>query len=262
MPVNWIDVSQLSFNTILLLERIQLSWLPGWLQEVDFSIALRANPVVEWYLRHKCPDLNPWLDQVMALTRGDPPAESPRIRQAEMAILNQVNDLLVYALDPALYDAQPFLGWNSTELINLIDFSGKCVIDIGAGTGRLTFLAAEKAEVVFAVEPVANLRYYLKQKAKCLGFNNVFPVDGIITEIPFPSGFGDVVMGGHVFGDQPEEEFMELFRVTKPGGMIILCPGNTDQDNDAHHYLIAQGFQWSRFNEPGDGMKRKYWLNK
>jgi len=44
--------------------------------------------------------------------------------------------------------------------------------------------------------------------------------------------------------------------------MIILCPGNTDQDNDAHHYLIAQGFQWSRFNEPQDGMKRKYWLNK
>lgn len=25
------------------------------------AIVLRANPVVEWYLRHKCPQIIPWL---------------------------------------------------------------------------------------------------------------------------------------------------------------------------------------------------------
>ena len=66
MSVNWIDVSSLSFNSLLLLERVQLSWFPGWLPETELAIALRANPVVEWYLRHKCPDLGVWLDGVLA----------------------------------------------------------------------------------------------------------------------------------------------------------------------------------------------------
>ena len=66
MPLNWIDVSDLSFNVILLLEREQLSWLPGWLPEPELALALKANPAVEWYLRHKNPDLGPWVDQVMA----------------------------------------------------------------------------------------------------------------------------------------------------------------------------------------------------
>ncbi len=31
-------------------------------------------------------------------------------------------------------------------------------------------------------------------------------------------------------------------------------------DNDSHHFLVSQGFAWSRFEEPRDGWKRKYWL--
>jgi hypothetical protein len=44
MPVNWMDVTSLSFNNLLLLERVQLSWFPGWLPEPELAIALRANP--------------------------------------------------------------------------------------------------------------------------------------------------------------------------------------------------------------------------
>jgi hypothetical protein len=44
-PLEWMDVSQLSFNTLLLVEHVQLSWLPGWLPERELGIALRANPV-------------------------------------------------------------------------------------------------------------------------------------------------------------------------------------------------------------------------
>jgi len=257
MSVNWMDVSDLSFNTLLLLERVQLSWFPGWLPEDELAIALRANPTVEWYFRHKCPDLNEWLDGAMA--KGSRPAGAEEIRQAELAILRSINDLVVYAVDPAVYDAQPFLGWDSSELTSLVDFTGKTAIDVGAGTGRLALVAAEKADSVFAVEPVANLRYYLREAAGARGFTNVYPVDGLITQIPFPDGFADVTMGAHCFGDFPEEEYREMVRVTKPGGMVILCPGNNDIDNAAHHLLVSEGFQWSRFEEPEDGTKRKYW---
>lgn len=257
MPREWMDVSGLSFLTVLLLEQVQLSWFPGWLPEDKLAVALKANPAVEWYLRHKCPALNDWLDRVLAAapTITDPAV----IRQAETDVLASMTDLLVYAVDPAVYDAQPFLNWDSNELLALADFRGKTVIDVGAGTGRLTLAVASLASSVFAVEPVGNLRAYLKQKALDQGLRNVYPADGIITSIPFPDHFADITMGGHVFGETLQAEYQELQRVTCPGGMIILCPGNNDQDNEVHHFLLAQGFDWSRFEEPHDGWKRKYW---
>ena len=259
MPVNWMDTSTLSFNTLLLLERVQISWFPGWLPETELSIALAANPAVEWFLRHKCPDLNEWLDAIMAKIAQAPPSTSEEIYQAEQTILRTINDLVVYVVDPAVYDAQPFLQWDSRELYELLDSSANIVIDVGSGTGRLALVAAEHAETVYAVEPVANLRRYLADKARKRGLDNVFAVDGLSTGLPFPGGFADVTMGGHVFGDHPTEEYREMARVTKPGGMMILCPGNDDWGNDRHRFLVEREFEWARFEEPRDGVKRKYW---
>lgn len=259
MPVNWINVNNLSFNTLLLLERVQLSWFPGWLPEDELAIALQANPAVEWYLRHKCPEISSWLEHVQSdhHTKSQPSNET--IRKAEIKILNTINDLVVYVVDPTIYDAQPFLGWDSNELLGLTDFRGKIVIDIGSGTGRLAFCVAELAAVVFAAEPVGNLRRYIKQKAKAQNISNIFPVDGLITDLPFPDGFADICMGGHVFGDHPEAEYAEMKRVTKAGGMIILCPGSSLNETKAHEFLVSQGFSWANFEEPQDGTKRKYW---
>jgi len=254
------DVSGCSFNTLLLLEQVQLGWLPGWLREPDLAVALRANPAVEWFMRHKCPKLNEWLDGVMGSLPAGGGTDPAEVRRAEVAILSQIEDLVIYALDPAVYDAQPFLGWDSSELLSLVDFAGKTVIDVGAGTGRLSLAVAGRARTVFAVDPVANLRAYVRHKAREAGFHNVYPVDGVITGIPFPGGTADVTMSGHVFGDEPEAEYRELLRVTKPGGMIILCPGNNDADNEPHRVLLSHGFSWSRFEEPHDDWKRKYWL--
>ncbi len=259
MPRDWINVKSISFNTLLLFERVQLSWLPGWygLPYDKLALALRANPAVEWSLRHKCPDLNPWLDEV--LVNSVPADELGAVRAAEVAILNRLQDLIVYALDPEIYDQQAFLGWDSRELTGLVDFTGKNVIDVGAGTGRLTFVAAEKANAVYAVDPVENLRHYLRGKAAKLGLKNVFPQEGLITRLPFHDSFADITMGGHVYGDEPEAELSELERVTRPGGMVILCPGNSDRDDTIHAYLINHSYAWSRFEEPQDGPKRKYW---
>lgn len=260
MPVDWMDVTSLSFNSLLLLERVQLSWFPGWLPEPELAIALRANPVVEWYFRHKCPPLNGWLDSVLSTVKF---SEDPdRIRQAEVGVMKAITDLLVYILDPDIYDAQPFLNWDSTELTSLVDFLGKIVIDVGAWTGRLALTVAAVAKTVFAVEPVANLRAFLKAKARNQGLKNVFPVDGLITDIPFPEHFADLTMAGHAFGDDPEDEYLELERVTRPEGMIVLCPGNKDLDNEIHRFLVSKGFHWSRFKKPQGGMVRKYWKAK
>lgn len=259
MPLDWIDVRPLSFNSLLLLERVQLSWLPGWLPERELAIALRANPAVAWYMRHKCPEIAEWVDQVEAQL-GEETFSGDEIRDAEEKIMAAINDLLVYVVDPTRYDAQPFLGWDSAELTELLEWEGKRVIDVGSGTGRLALTIAPLAAEVFAVEPVANLRRYIAEKARRQGLNNVYTVDGIITDIPFPDQFADVTMGGHVFGDDPTEELDELCRVTRPDGWVVLCPGNNDRDDDIHALLVERGCAWSRFEEPEDGIKRKYWL--
>lgn len=259
MPVDWMDVSHLSFNTLLLLERVQLGWLPGWLDEEQLAVALRANPHVEWYIRHKNPSLNDWLDRVMSHTVTQEP-EVELYRQAEIHILRQLTDLLVYAVDPSLYDSQPFLTWDDSELTEIVDFSGKRVLDVGAGTGRLTFIAAPRAAVVWAIDPVENLRNYLRVKAAEQGYDNVYAVDGLITAIPFPDDFADVAMGGHVFGDDPEAELAEMERVTHSGGIVVFVPAtNQEEDSENHELLVAHGYDWDSFEEPEEGMKRKYW---
>jgi len=262
LAVDWMDVSNVSFNALLLLERVQLTWLPGWIAEgagrEELALALAANPAVSWFIRRKCPEVAAWVDELLSSVPGI--ADAQRVRAAEVAVLQAIEDLLVYALDPSIYDAQPFLNWDSEELTALVEFTGRTVLDVGAGTGRLALTTAQAgAKPVFAVEPVANLRRYLIQKARAAGLDCVYAVDGLITDIPFPDAFADVTVAGHVFGDAPAEECEELARVTRPGGMVILCPGNNDVDNDMHALLVEQGFSWSRFEEPRDGVKRKYW---
>jgi hypothetical protein len=134
MPLDWIDISDLSFNTLLLLEREQLAWLPGWLPEPELGTALKANPAVAWFLKNKNPELAAWVDSVLQNAVPDPPPEV--IRAAEETILRSMNDLVCYAVNPKIYDQLPFLGWDSVELSSLTDFKGKTVVDIGAGTGR------------------------------------------------------------------------------------------------------------------------------
>jgi len=257
MPVKWIDTTKLSFKSLLLLERWQVELLSKRSFGKDLAIALKANPEVEWFMRHKCPEISGWLDKILLLGTGSNSAEE--IRRAEVVIMDELNDWLTYAIDPAIYDNQSFLKWDSSELLNLADFSGKVVLDIGSGTGKLAFLVVDKVKTIYAVEPVENLRCWMKNKSQEKRLNNFYVIDGFIEKLPFPDSFADIVMSGHVFGDNLEEENRELERVAKKGGMIIHCPGNNDEDNKTHQFLVGHGYKWSRFEEPDDGIKRKYW---
>jgi hypothetical protein len=68
-------------------------------------------------------------------------------------------------------------------------------------------------------------------------------------------------MGGHVFGDDPQVETAELERVTRPGGIIILCPGGSGTGQALKETLVGQGYQYSFFEEPGEDQATKVWKN-
>jgi hypothetical protein len=46
-------------------------------------------------MRHKCPEISPWLDQLLSAHPRSPTPSAERIRQAELKILNCINDLVV-----------------------------------------------------------------------------------------------------------------------------------------------------------------------
>lgn len=258
--LGWKDVSDFSFNTILLFEEIQLSWLPRHrMSKRDFATALKGNPAVGWYIRNKCPRIIPWLDSIVEEIKDEPYPSADELRRAERAIIGGMEDWVLYVTEPETYDQQRFLTWDDEEIRTLTDFRGKIVADIGAGTGRLTFIAAPEAKAVMAVEPVWRNRQFIRDKAATLGHHHVFPIDGLIEKIPLPDDSVDIVMAGHVLGDYPEQEMAELRRVTKHGGMIISYGDRYDLESESHQFMLKNGFQWGRFVEPGYGEVFKYW---
>jgi len=256
--LGWLDVSDVSFNALLLLEPLHAKYLADRKPDARMGTALRANPAVAWYLAQIHPPIRAYVESCLALADSDPAEDG--VRQAEVTVLESMQDWLIYVLDPEKYDRLPFLSWDDASLMGMANFMDKVVIDIGSGTGRLAFAVASVASTVYAVEPVANLRRFLWEKREKLGFINVFPSDGTIIQIPLPDDFADIVMSGHVFGDDPAAEYHEMARVTRDGGLVILHPGTSaSSGNETHQYLLDQGFEFDIFEEPGDGTKRKYW---
>ncbi|MBM3327033.1 MAG: class I SAM-dependent methyltransferase [Calditrichaeota bacterium] len=255
MSLNWLDTSTLDFKVLKLLEYVHILWFPREWQNNELGIALKYNPEVAEFMKLKSEGATGWMDELVSQASDSHPAE---IRRCEIAVMQQICDWLVYVLCPEVYDRQPFLKWDNRELLEISDFTGKIVVDIGSGTGRLIEPVVEAAKLIFAVEPVERLRRFIASKFTT-NSSKVFPINGLITNIPLPAKFCDIVLAGHVFGDNPEDELLEIQRIVKPGGMVILCPGNNDKDNPAHFLLLENGYSWSKFEEPTDGIKRKYW---
>lgn len=255
---SWMDVTEVSFNVLLLFEPFQIEYIASREPDTAMGTALKAHSAVEWYLRQIHPPIGNYLDRCLELAIQD--ASPEQIRQSEIEILERYRDWVVYAVKPERYDELEFNSWDDGSLLSMADFKQKVVVDIGSGTGRLAFVVAPIANTVYAVEPVANLRKFIWKRRDELGLKNVFPLDGTITQIPLPDSFADIVMSGHVYGDNPPAEVAEMTRVTRDGGIILLHPGTVAKaETEAHRYLVEQGFGVATFAEPGAGTLRKYW---
>ena len=262
---NWKkDIAEQPIDTLLLFDERQLLYFPKHAKRRELALVLKTRPYILWYVKNKATEISEWIDYLLDEYKNEPiPAD---MRSIEKALICSMEDWVIYVTTPDDYHNQPFVDWDERELTSLIDYSDKTVVDIGSGTGKQAFAVAPFAKYVYCVEPVANLRKYLRNRAKKEAATNIFVVDGLLEDIPFNDEFAEVVMSGHVFGEMFEVELSELERITKKNGLIILCPGNIDKDNECHEFLIKNEFRWSRFLEPGDvvgsGYKRKYWKMK
>ncbi|RLD70937.1 MAG: hypothetical protein DRI98_06640, partial [Bacteroidetes bacterium] len=104
------------------------------------------------------------------------------------------------------------------EIISITPIKGKVVADVGAGSGRIAFLVAPFAQTVFAVEPIASFRSFMKEKTRNKGVDNLYVMDGTLDSIPLPDCLLDVLITSNAIGWNLLEELKEIERVVKPGG--------------------------------------------
>ena len=163
MGYNWIDPKDFSFNCILLMDR----WLIRYICKKEnlnfrknFGIALAANPVVAWYCKEKAPEISDTVDALIASAPKVSTADE--VRASECFVLADIDWAVVY-LYPEIMNknCEYIYDWDKERLYELADFDGKIVLDVGAGTGRLTFAIAPKAKRIYASEPVDRLREFV-----------------------------------------------------------------------------------------------------
>ena len=240
--------ADLEIEDLFLLEAFQIDYLPGWIPDAELRVVLREYPEIGRYLRKRNPGIAGFLDRV-----GDGGAIVEKdldLRQCCDAVVWTVADLLVYNKCPEIYDQLPFHLWDFAEVTAITDLAGKAVLDGGAGTGRVALEAARAAKTVYAVEPVARLRRFIKEKSALAGLSNLYVVDGFLHDLPFPDSSYEVLITSHALGWHLEKELVEFERVVKPGGWVIHCPGTAETERDeVHHQVLISppwAYSWAR----------------
>jgi SAM-dependent methyltransferase len=100
----------------------------------------------------------------------------------------------------------------------------RTVVDLGAGTGKLTRLLLPTGARVIAVEPIAEMRAHIDESAEVL--------DGTAEAIPLPAGSADLVTVAqalHWF-DQ-DRALPEIHRVLREDGRLVLFWNMRDLDD-------------------------------
>jgi hypothetical protein len=244
--------ANLEIEDLFLLESLQTAYLPGWIPEREFAAVLHAHPGIDRFLRKKCPPVGSFLDQIAGQYGSS--ASEKELSDSKRKVLVTIADLLVYNRCPKVYDSLEFHSWDFGEITSVTKLDGKTVIDAGAGTGRVALEAATSARLVFAVEPVARLREFIRDRAATMSLPNVFVMDGFLHSIPFPNDFADVLITSHALGWRLEDELRECERVVKEGGCIIHCAGGHRETLESPDW----GYSFSLYQEP-DGPKTKHW---
>ena len=104
---------------------------------------------------------------------------------------------------------------------------GTTVVDVGAGTGKLTRLLIATGARVVAVEPLAEMRAALSAAVP-----GADVVEGTAEELPLPDGVADVVTCAQAFHwFALDQALPELHRVLAPDGLLVLIWNTRDLED-------------------------------
>jgi SAM-dependent methyltransferase len=112
---------------------------------------------------------------------------------------------------------------------------GRTVLDLAAGTGKLTRLLVPTGAAVLAVEPVPEMRAELERHVR-----GVAALGGTAERIPLADRYVDVVTVGQAFHwFDADAALREIHRVLKPGGSVALI-WNARDERDALQAALSE----------------------
>jgi SAM-dependent methyltransferase len=147
-------------------------------------------------------------------------AASPEARAAAASrLVRGCFWFLAYELAPDLWDRLAAAEPVAPELLADLPADGARVLDVGAGSGRLTAALAPRAASLVAIEPSPPLRRLLAQRFPC-----VKVIAGVGHRLPLRSGWADLVVSCATFGPHAplggDAVLGELERCVRPGGTL------------------------------------------
>ena len=111
--------------------------------------------------------------------------------------------------------------------LDSVDLEGMDVLDVGSGTGILSFLALEKGAASVTCGDISpRMLEAARENARARGYGDdrITFTELDAEELPFPKDRFDVAMTGMTFGLLPRQQqaVKELARVTRPGGLVCV----------------------------------------
>jgi SAM-dependent methyltransferase len=156
---------------------------------------------------------------------------------------------LLYRLEPELYDRLAGVERLHRGVLEWLPSDVDRIVEVGAGTGRLTLELLGRAREIVAIEPARPLREILTRKLMHAEHGDRGrPTAGFFDDLPLPNDWADLVVACSAFtpeaGHGGELGLAEMERVCRPGGCVALVwPNNVA-------WLEARGYRYVTF--PGE----------
>jgi SAM-dependent methyltransferase len=151
---------------------------------------------------------------------------------------------LVYELEPGRWAELADLETVHPDLVAALPVDGRRVLEVGAGSGRLTLPIAARAGRLVATEPSGPLRRTLAGRLGDRGW----VVAALTQALPLAGGSFEVVLCCAAISPDPplggQTALAELERVTAPGGSIVLV------GPEAPEWFVEHGFERRDFPAP------------
>jgi hypothetical protein len=207
------DVARLSRTTLNLLFEPG----PGAPPLEDAAAALAPDPSALYRLASVLPPARG--ERLLRL--GQRPVAAEERTAAARRLVRGAFWYLTYELAWELWDRLAAAEPVAPELLADLPADGARVLDVAAGSGRLTAPLEPRARMLVAVEPSPPLRRLLASR-----FPRVPVVAGVGHRLPFRSGWADLVVSCATFGPHPplggEGVQAELERCLRPGGTLAM----------------------------------------